>query len=104
LIYYNKGRVGIPVNWLLSAVGRAYLAHCPENERDKVVALLRKSALPENWLARDPKRRYEILSETRRKAMAHAIRPSLAVLMVSNCPTDWPASLSRFWAAAGSMV
>jgi IclR family mhp operon transcriptional activator len=67
LIYYNKDRVGIPVNWLLSAVGRAYLAHCPENERDKVVALLRKSALPENWLARDPKRLHEILSETRRK-------------------------------------
>jgi len=38
------------------------------------------------------------------EAMAHAIRRSSAARMVSNCPTDWPASLSRFWAAAGSMV
>ena len=55
------------MNWLLSAVGRAYLAHCPENECDKVVALLRKSDRPENWLARDPKRLHEVLSETRRR-------------------------------------
>jgi IclR family mhp operon transcriptional activator len=65
LIYYTKDRVGVPVNWLLSAVGRAYLAHCPESERVKVVALLRKSERPENWLARDPKRLDEILAETR---------------------------------------
>ncbi len=48
----------------MSAVGRAYLAHCPENERDKVVALLRKSDRPENWLARDSKRLHAILYET----------------------------------------
>jgi hypothetical protein len=33
LIYYNKDRVGIPVNWLLSAVGRAYLAIVREQVR-----------------------------------------------------------------------
>jgi IclR family transcriptional regulator, mhp operon transcriptional activator len=67
LIYYSKDRVGMPVNWLLSAVGRAYLAHCPEAERQKVINLLRKSDKPENWLARDPKRIDEILSETRKR-------------------------------------
>jgi IclR family transcriptional regulator, mhp operon transcriptional activator len=67
MVYYNKDRVGMPVNWLLSAVGRAYLAYCPENEREKVINLLRKSDRPENWLARDPKRLNEILSETRRR-------------------------------------
>ena len=55
MIYYNKDRVGMPVNWLLSAVGRAYLAYCPESERRKVIGLLRKSDRPENWLARDPR-------------------------------------------------
>jgi IclR family mhp operon transcriptional activator len=65
MIYYNKDRVGMPVNWLLSAVGRAYLAYCPHAERQKVINLLRKSDRPENWLARDPKRIDEILSETR---------------------------------------
>jgi IclR family mhp operon transcriptional activator len=65
MIYYNRDRVGMPVNWLLSAVGRAYLAYCPESERRKVVALLRKSDRPENWLAREPARLDEILSETK---------------------------------------
>ena len=67
MIYYTKDRVGMPVNWLLSAVGRAYLAYCPEAERQKVINLLRKSDRPENWLARDPKRFDEILAETRMK-------------------------------------
>jgi IclR family transcriptional regulator, mhp operon transcriptional activator len=67
MIYYTKDRVGMPVNWLLSAVGRAYLAYCPEHERKKVVGLLRKSDRPENWLARDQKRLDEVLAETRKR-------------------------------------
>ena len=57
----------MPVNWLLSAVGRAYLGFCPEHERKKVIGLLRKSDHRENWLARDQKRLDEILSETRKR-------------------------------------
>jgi IclR family mhp operon transcriptional activator len=60
-------RIGTPVNWLLSAVGRAYLAFCPERERDKILALLRKSDLPENRLARDEKRVRFVLKETQMK-------------------------------------
>ena len=67
ITYYSKDRVGMPVNWLLSAVGRAYLAYCPEHERKKVIGLLRKSDHRENWLARDQKRLDEILSETRKR-------------------------------------
>jgi IclR family mhp operon transcriptional activator len=67
MIYYNKDRVGMPVNWLLSAVGRAYLAYCPEHERKKVIGLLRNSDRQENWLARDPIRLGEILTETRKR-------------------------------------
>ena len=67
MVHYSKDRVGMPVNWLLSAVGRAYLAYCPEAERQKVINLLRKSDKPENWLARDPRRLDEILSETRER-------------------------------------
>jgi IclR family mhp operon transcriptional activator len=65
MTYYSKDRVGMPVNWLLSAVGRAYLAYCPEHERKKVIGLLRKSDRQENWLARDQKRLDQILAETR---------------------------------------
>jgi IclR family mhp operon transcriptional activator len=57
-------RIGTPVNWLLSAVGRAYLAFCPEKERDKIIALLRKSDIPENRIARDEKRIRFVLKET----------------------------------------
>jgi IclR family mhp operon transcriptional activator len=65
--YFMHDRVGTPVNWLLSAVGRAYLAHCPEHEREKILAILRKSDKPENRLARDAKRVERILAETRIK-------------------------------------
>jgi IclR family mhp operon transcriptional activator len=39
-IYFMQDRIGTPVNWMLSAVGRAYLAYCPESERQKIVTLL----------------------------------------------------------------
>jgi DNA-binding IclR family transcriptional regulator len=47
------------------SVGRAYLAFCPENERQKILALLRKSDKPENRLARETRRVDRILAETR---------------------------------------
>jgi IclR family mhp operon transcriptional activator len=64
-IHFMHDRIGTPVNWTLSAVGRAYLAFCPDKERDRILALLRKSELPEDRLARDPKRLERILTETR---------------------------------------
>jgi IclR family transcriptional regulator, mhp operon transcriptional activator len=48
----------------LSAVGRAYLAFCPDKERQEILGLLRKSDQPENRLAHDPKRLDRILVET----------------------------------------
>jgi IclR family transcriptional regulator, mhp operon transcriptional activator len=57
--------VGQPVGWLLTGVGRAYLAFCPEPERDEILKNLRKSHKPEDRLARDPKRLDKILAETR---------------------------------------
>jgi IclR family transcriptional regulator, mhp operon transcriptional activator len=57
--------IGQPVNWLLSAVGRAYLAFCPDKEREQILQRLRHSDNAQNWLARDPKRLDKILAETR---------------------------------------
>jgi IclR family mhp operon transcriptional activator len=65
--FFTHDRIGTPVNWVLSAVGRAYLAYCPQSERDKILALLRKSDMPENRLARDARRVDRILAETRAK-------------------------------------
>jgi IclR family mhp operon transcriptional activator len=58
-------RVGQPVNWLMTGVGRAYLAFCPAQERDSIIQLLRKSDQFEDQLARDSKRIERILAETR---------------------------------------
>ena len=58
-------RVGQSVNWLLTGMGRAYLAFCPEQEREGILRMLRRSDQPEDRLARDPKRLDKILAETR---------------------------------------
>jgi IclR family mhp operon transcriptional activator len=58
-------RVGNPVNWLMTGVGRAYLAFCPARERDAIIQLLRKSDQWEDQLARDQKQIDKVLAETR---------------------------------------
>jgi IclR family mhp operon transcriptional activator len=68
--YFIHDRVGTPVNWVLSAVGRAYLAYCPEQERTRILSRLRRSSLPENRLAHDPKRFERILAEVRSRGYA----------------------------------
>lgn len=59
--------IGQPVNWLLSAVGRVYLAFCADKEREAILQRLRKSDKPEDRLAHDPKRLDVVLAETRSK-------------------------------------
>jgi IclR family mhp operon transcriptional activator len=63
-------KVGVRANWLLSGVGRAYLAFCPNNERERILQSLRNSEKPEDQLARDPKRLERILAETRARGYA----------------------------------
>jgi IclR family transcriptional regulator, mhp operon transcriptional activator len=60
------------VSWLMSAVGRAYLAYCPLKDRQRILKLLQKSQLPEDRLAHDPDQLDNILAETR--ARGYAIR------------------------------
>lgn len=63
----QQERIGWRVNWLRSAVGRAYLAYCPAKERQRVITRLRSSPAPEDRLARDPERLNAILAETRER-------------------------------------
>jgi IclR family transcriptional regulator, mhp operon transcriptional activator len=65
-----RNRVGQPVGWLLTGVGRAYLAFCPERERETILQLLRKSSKPEDQLARQPDLLNRILAETRARGFA----------------------------------
>jgi IclR family mhp operon transcriptional activator len=71
-ILLQQERIGLPVNWLNSAVGRAYLAFCSNKERQRVIDLLRLSSKPEDRLAREPSRLSSILAETR--ARGYGIR------------------------------
>jgi IclR family mhp operon transcriptional activator len=63
-------RIGLPVNWLRSGVGRAYLAYCPAKERQRVVGLLVASSRPEDRLAHEPARLNAILAEVRARGYA----------------------------------
>ena len=63
-------QVGGRVGWLMTGVGRAYLAWCPEKERETILRALRKSNKPEDWFARDPKKLERVLGEVRRRGYA----------------------------------
>jgi IclR family mhp operon transcriptional activator len=69
-ILLQQERIGLPVNWLHSAVGRAYLAYCPAKERQRIIDLLRNSSKPEDRAAREPARLNAILSEVRSRGYA----------------------------------
>ena len=66
----KAGGIGRSVNWLISGVGRAYLAYCPEKEREAILKRLRKSDKPEDRLAHEPRRLEKILVETRKRGFA----------------------------------
>ena len=63
----RRDRVGQLVGWLLTGVGRAYLAFCPEQERKRIVSRLVSSDLPDDQLAREPERLGRILARTRER-------------------------------------
>jgi IclR family transcriptional regulator, mhp operon transcriptional activator len=63
----RRDRVGQLVGWLLTGVGRAYLAFCPEQERLRIVSRLVLSDLPDDQLAREPERLAHILARTRER-------------------------------------
>jgi IclR family mhp operon transcriptional activator len=66
----GTGQVGRRVGWLMTGVGRAYLAWCSEKEREEILQRLRKYNRPGDRLMHDPKRLDRILSETRQRGYA----------------------------------
>jgi len=69
-ILLQEERVGLQVNWLLTGVGRAYLAYCPARERQRIIEMLRPSSKAEDRLAREPARLNAILAEVRARGYA----------------------------------
>jgi IclR family transcriptional regulator, mhp operon transcriptional activator len=85
-ILLQQERIGLQVDWLLTAVGRAYLAFCPANERQRVINMLRSSPRLEDRLAREPERLNAILAETRARGYGtrDARRATLAAITVDH--------------------
>jgi IclR family mhp operon transcriptional activator len=65
-ITVHKDKLGFEISMLRSAVGRAYLAFCTEEEREEILAGLKNSNRPGDALARHPAKLSVILERTRR--------------------------------------
>ncbi|MEN6543931.1 DNA-binding transcriptional regulator [Parvibaculum sp.] len=58
---------------LLSALGRAYIAFCPETERQTILAVLRASKAPMNAMAKDDKAVTRLIASIRRLGYASTV-------------------------------
>ena len=66
----EANRIGHRVGYLMTAVGRAYLAWCPESELQRILARLRKQNRPADFLAHDPQKLKRVLTLTRQRGYA----------------------------------
>lgn len=66
-IRVNRQALGARPHMLWSAMGQAYLAFCPDAERDEILAGLRASNAPEDRAARNAQRIERLLEKTRQR-------------------------------------
>ena len=59
------GPVGYKINYLRSASGRSYLAHCSGDEREGILSTLRRSGMPGDMMAHDVQYVERVIAETR---------------------------------------
>lgn len=64
-ISVNRQVLGFRPHMLWSAMGRAYLAFCGDDEREEILDALRRSSRPENRVARNDRWIAKVLAETR---------------------------------------
>lgn len=82
-IAVNRYALGVRPHMLWSAMGRAYLAWCPDAERDEILTALRASKAPEDRAARNSRAMARLLAETRRRG--YAVRdPGYGVLDINS--------------------
>jgi len=63
----NRDVFAIRPHMLKSALGRAYLAFCSDDERRQIITTLRRSKDPEDLAARDQRRTQALLTSTHRR-------------------------------------
>lgn len=69
-IAVNRQALGARPHMLWSAMGRAYLAWCPDAEREEILAALRASRAPEDRPAANRSALARLLADTRRRGYA----------------------------------
>lgn len=67
LLSQHRATIGIRIPMLVSAIGRAWLAHCAQAEREATLGLLRSRDDAGGALARDRRRVSALLAQTRRR-------------------------------------
>lgn len=68
---FHRNMVGRRLPMLRSATGRAYLAFCPENERQSILTLLQSRDDEQGELARDRNYVHSVLSRTRHRGYGY---------------------------------
>jgi IclR family mhp operon transcriptional activator len=98
---------GARLPMLVTALGRAYLAFCPPDEREPALDLLRGSTDPKNALARDDQAVARILDRTRRNGYAVNDREHLTTTRAVAVPVlvhGLPAACISMMAVASAMT
>jgi IclR family mhp operon transcriptional activator len=70
----DRSAVGAQLSFLRSALGLAYLAHCPASERGAILEMLQRPGHPDHGLASDTVRVLRLLREVRRRGYGLAFR------------------------------
>jgi IclR family transcriptional regulator, mhp operon transcriptional activator len=76
----DRAHVGMRLPLLASALGLAYVSYCEDAEREAIMEALRKSDLPEDQMARDPRRMAHLVRQTRAVGYASRYMGSIAGL------------------------
>ena len=69
----DENYVNRRVPMLLSALGRAYISFCSDDEREKILDLLRASSRETDRMARDPRAVSRLIQSVRRAGFASAV-------------------------------
>lgn len=83
-IQVNRKALGVRPHMLWSAMGRAYLAYCPEAEREEILAALRASSAPEDRIASNKRRIENLLAQTR--ALGYGVRDARYGVLDAGAP------------------
>ena len=67
MLSQHRSTIGIRIPMLVSSLGRAWLAHCPDDEREATLAVLRARSDDIGEMARDSRLVQKIISETRKR-------------------------------------